>query len=364
MSADTMFERPKKIARSFRREGKALLERLGRPGRLGRLARLCRRCRLASPVGFSQPESPRGIDEAEVDEWLRLPKRAKVEGNLERLGRYVIGFEEHRAITAPDRVVDCPNMLVFMHIPKNGGTTLRYSFAKNVSPTILVSANDDAMVENPYMCWHMGRLLPCLIGHQDASGLIYRFVDRPLVHVTMLRDPIERAISLYNYTMERRRLKLNEGRSDLGVEAFLGEPEARLMKNMQSRYITGVDDIGDDTAAGVRRAKECLKERFTFFGLVERYDASMLTFKKILGWKDIYYRKENVSEKKVTRSELPEQTIESIRAENEVDIELYAYAGQLFEERCEALGIRDEDVETFQAANRKYNRLYERRLID
>ena len=44
-------------------------------------------------------------------------------------------------------------MLIFMHIPKNGGTTLRRLISRNVSPTLIASVNEDALAHNPYLCW-------------------------------------------------------------------------------------------------------------------------------------------------------------------------------------------------------------------
>ena len=173
----------------------------------------------------------------------------------------------------------------------------------------------------------------------------------------MLREPVDRAVSFYNYTMQRRRSGLARGRGDVSFAEFFREPEAERIRNNQARFLLGRDLSAIDETEAIRESKRILKDCFSLFGLVERYSSFLLMLSKTIGWKDLFYKNRNVSHKTITKSLLAEDSFELIESHNRIDLALYAYAKQLFDERLESLGIRRVDEERFDHLNAKYKSL-------
>jgi hypothetical protein len=84
--------------------------------------------------------------------------------------------------------------LVFLHLPKTGGTSLRLHFAAHFTPEEICPerhSNLRAYSVDELRQWRF------FSGHFDADEI--RRIPRPLFVVTVLRDPIERLLSHYYY---------------------------------------------------------------------------------------------------------------------------------------------------------------------
>ena len=111
----------------------------------------------------------------------------------------------------------------------------------------------------------------------------------------------------------------------------------------------------------LERAKNNLKKHFKVVGFVERFDETCILLKKILGWNiSPFYVRKNVSKHQNWTKDLPKDTLSLIEKFNELDLQLYDYAQEMFEEMINQQGADfAEEVQNFKIDNQSaINQLY------
>jgi len=84
------------------------------------------------------------------------------------------------------------NLIVFPHCPKTGGTTLKERYRYNNSDFVVW---DWATRESD-----IPGTAKVLFGHDVPLGKLHNtFTDKNLIHITCLRDPVDRLMSMYNF---------------------------------------------------------------------------------------------------------------------------------------------------------------------
>jgi hypothetical protein len=93
---------------------------------------------------------------------------------------------------------------------------------------------------------------------------------------------------------------------------------------------------------------------------VEHFDLSLLLLGRKLDWtQPPYYLRENIGKSKPgKRSKIDPQAVQIIQDRNQLDIELYNYALQRFNQEVEKEGdALIEELAAFQIANQKYSNI-------
>ena len=238
--------------------------------------------------------------------------------------------------SAPE--LDAP-VVLFLHIPKAGGSTLgEYVYNQCCAP----DSNGDDPLSAGVAYLEYGFIKPPelvvpehvvdLLSRRDLRAVIGHFwfglhehVARPCRYVTLLRDPVERVVSLYYYA------KLEE---TMSLEEFARKPPFREVDNDQVRRIAGVNPpVGECTREMLDLARENLRRHFDVVGTTERMDETLAQLKVKLGWNreiDSYPR--NVNAARPSSSVLTREAVEAVRARNELDYELWRYASELLDQ--------------------------------
>ena len=233
--------------------------------------------------------------------------------------------------------------LVFTHIPKTAGTSLKKSA---IFPN----------VERGDVYWSLGirKLLrdrgngaPVVLGHVPYG--VHRFLKRPPYHyVTVLRDPVDRAVSFYNYVRmcehgnpghpgDHRWHPALPDAKRYPIDEFY---QIETYRNAQAKFTAGFfwNGFRDRMPTGLRRlaasddrllrvATHNLLHRYWYFGLLDRIDEAEETIARALGGQPT--RTRDRSRQTSGRSGLvdptPEQR-ERIRQSNALDVAFYDVA--------------------------------------
>jgi hypothetical protein len=262
--------------------------------------------------------------------------------------------------------------LLFLHIPKAGGTTLHSVIERQFAPAVTFSITGMTpsqsireFIELPAERRAKIRLLK---GHMPYG--LHEYLSVPSTYITMLRDPVDRVVSHYYFVRRSpgvgHHREVESGRMTL--DDFVRERAAIRANNDQTRLISGVEKVnrklwsggqGTNEEAGdvdiLEIAKANIRDHFTLVGLAENFDESLLLLRKRLGWRNVYYVKQNVTKGRPAKRQVPRETIHLIEKHNELDMALYEYARQRFEEAIAAEGATfSSELRRFQRNNRLY----------
>jgi hypothetical protein len=233
--------------------------------------------------------------------------------------------------------------LIFIHIRKSGGRTMHSIVARQYRPDTIVSVEGRTRGE------------PQVPPIDDRTKLVIGLVDYGIhervgadcAYVTMFREPVTRVVSLYRYVRATPQHFLYEQAQEMSVTDFVMSENDVAVANDQTRQIAGV--AGSPTVADLERAKANLAD-FAAVGLMERFDESVLLFKRRFGWTIPWYVRKNVTPGDSIHVDT--QTREVICAKNSLDIALYDFARRLFDEQVRREGaLFPAKVALFRAAN-------------
>lgn len=276
-------------------------------------------------------------------------------------GAFATDVARSSSLDAPDapKGTDAP-VVLFLHIPKAGGQTLgEYVYNQCRAPESHADGLLDAGVA--YLDYGFvkepGLAVPAhvksLLGRRDLRAVVGHFwfglhehVARPYLYVTLLRDPVERVVSLYYYA------KLHE---TMSLEEFVRAPPFKEVDNDQTRRIAGVNPaVGGCTRATLDAARENLRRRFAVVGTTERMEETLALLNLKLGWsREVVSFPRNVNAARPASATLPRETIEAVRGCNELDFELWRFASELMDARIAAEGSKFQDeFERYKALTR------------
>ena len=261
-----------------------------------------------------------------------------------------------------NKLTDEEKPLIFLHIPKAGGTTLNRIISRQYKNNTIFDIG-----ARPYENFQKFSQLSnakkdkirYLHGHVPF-GLFDKSLPVTPNYITMLRDPVDRIISHYYHTINRASNMLYDDTTSkfMTLEDFASGELFSQIPNYQTRFISGIDDVNPFSGKKpvteniLEIAKKNLSEQFEAVGIIEKFDESLMLFKNIMGWKNIYYTKQYVSKKRIPRDAISRETITAIEQCNQYDIELYRFAIERFEELISEQPVSFKDqVHDFQKAN-------------
>jgi hypothetical protein len=277
------------------------------------------------------------------------------------------------SVVAEDRA------LLFLHIPKAAGSTLHPIFERHFAPDVtfdLARINPPESIQQLFNLPELERRkIRLLKGHMPYG--LHKYLGVPAAYITMLRHPAERVVSQYYFTRRMPGISLYDEiiSKNMGLADFVRKRASLRATNDQTRLISGVEKVnsgllrgeqmrtfeGNEEAASADTlmiAKRNLANHFAVVGLSERFDESLLLIRREFGWRNVYYTKRNVTKNRPSIRQVSREVIELIEKHYELDMELYKYAQQRFEERVREQGeLFERELRSFRRKNKLYEKV-------
>jgi len=207
-------------------------------------------------------------------------------------------------------------MLVFVHIEKTGGRTLRYILRSSYGPRHCEVEPDGLWDDLPFSTSDLRRLrrvyprLVSVAGHRVTGYVDLEEQGTDFRYFTILRDPLKMCASRYQFHVDRKK-------KNLSLEEWLQKDAVR---NAQAKRIAGTPSAND--------AIRMIDRKEMFVGLSECFDESLVLLKALrapdlnIGYTSVNVAKGN----NLARDLLANQrTRQAIVEANHADIELYGH---------------------------------------
>lgn len=233
-------------------------------------------------------------------------------------------------------------MLVFIHINKTAGSTVRYILRSTYGlDHCEVEPWHAAWADPPFQDQDLKRLhrlyprLKSIAGHRIKGHLDLEADVDEFAYFTFLRDPIRTCASRFQYNIQYRK------KTDLVFEKWI---QNEWTRNAQTKMIAGTPDVD--------KALRIIQEKNIFVGLTEHFDQSMVLMKGlVVNNLNISYKRVNVAKKNTIAQQIlaSEDKRQMLVEANQADIALYNYVqNELYPSYIKSYGATlESDLEKF-----------------
>lgn len=209
-------------------------------------------------------------------------------------------------------------MLVFIHINKTAGSTVRYILRSTFGINHCeVEPWHASWIDPPFSTQDLLRLrklypnLESIAGHRVTGYVDLHENGTQFKYFSFMRDPLKTCASRFQYNIQYRKKK------NLVFEEWI---QKEWTRNHQTKMFAGTTDV--------KKAIQTIKDKNIFVGLTERFDESMILLKALKAQNlNISYQPVNVARKNSMAESLlsNENTRRLLIEANQADLELYDF---------------------------------------
>ena len=234
-------------------------------------------------------------------------------------------------------------LIIFTHVPKVAGTSLRREVIYSNIPMERIKQYHG--IKNLIRSDSHG--FDAIVGHSPYG--IHDFVRKKSVYITMLRDPVQRSISHYYFIKQPAEVKgwENTQQKKIHTESNLSDifhstrnkrwrlGGTWLMDNLMTRYLSGYRYfwMKKNSRTLLDKAKNNLEKKYVEFGIQEQYEASANAIANALSLERVPLAGDTKLKRTLCKPAASPEELEAIRDNNELDMELYRFAVDLFNSR-------------------------------
>ncbi len=228
--------------------------------------------------------------------------------------------------------------MIFFHLPKTAGTSLRKVLEANFNEDELAfcykfqGGKDEveSKLRNA-----LRQETPLIYGHIDFRQLSAAGDWSGYKLATLLRHPVSRIVSHYIFLLNsQNEMRRREVEEMGGFEVFL---DSYYGKNWFCQILAGKKKISktvSDSTLIIEEAKQNLS-KFSWIGITEFYEDSIISLKEALKLESIWKRQENVSLNSELKLNLIKEFEPEILKNNQGDLELYEMGKISFQKQIE-----------------------------
>jgi len=254
--------------------------------------------------------------------------------------------------------------IVFVHIPKNAGTTL-HSILEERYQNVYHLRGTQAMADvNTFKALSVERQNSFEVVKGHLSLELIPYIEKTIA-ITYLRDPVDRFISSYFYLKRATWSRAHEDVKKMkDITEFIDYSLKLGIDNVQTRHLSGdvkhfmdhelvPTDFSSHGETLLLDAKKNL-QNIDFVFLTQQFDASLLILKKELHWEKYpLYLVLNKTEKRKKTLDFDEETIKKIQHLNRFDMELYETAKGINKKLMMRYDL-ESDLKAFQIKNKNH----------
>lgn len=234
--------------------------------------------------------------------------------------------------------------LIFFHIPKTAGSTLRnifyHQYEREEVFEMKVKGHQIQTQEFTSLSQKRIAKIRLLMGHMPF-GLHTSFGEVNYHYFTMLRNPVERVISNYYWIRRNPNHLLYDliNSKKIGLLEFIESDLNPSLNNGYVKFLTTKDKKKKVTDKLFNEALSLLKQEFIVVGITERFNESIILLSKLMNWqKRIFYTKQNATANRPQITDIDNSAIQSIISKNEWDLKLYVWAEKQLEKQIKEYG--------------------------
>jgi hypothetical protein len=263
-------------------------------------------------------------------------------------------------------------ILIFLHIPKTGGITMDHILARNfpgsqclylpfefTESALLIRPHDKTVDTYNSLPAEQRAKIRCIMGTERGDrGIHFQFgihakLDRPAKYFTIVRDPIDRAISNFYHNRSQGHLLSHKFIKDMTFEQYLDSRIGLDASDHQVRMLSGCPELDARwdpegrpiNALPVERrhldlAKKNIEEHFVAAAPLEEFDTLVLLLRRLCGWPfhRVIYKVHNETTGRPRLTECSAAIRRRLEAMNPHDLELYEWVKTRFADQVKALG--------------------------
>jgi hypothetical protein len=263
--------------------------------------------------------------------------------------------EGHKLAGLGDSLPTAPDVLIHLHIPKTGGTSLNSIvqhgfrndevFGVEVFDDMGPDVRDGLGLARYKYCLQLQAAYPgedwqhirYATGHVPFG--LHQAFSGEVKYFTVIRDPLDRIISEFFFRIQENNPTHDKGRT-LTFEEYVETQHDVHLSNYQVRVLAGASALDDKEVAvesnHLEQAKRNIKEYFLAAAPLERMAELALIIRRTYGWpmRRLLTEYKNRTHRRLSVNDISPRVLKIIEECNSFDLELCEWVRKRFASQC------------------------------